>query len=111
MKIKPKCVNCKRPVGSIFSTKVDDDGRHLIAICGDRTAPCLFNININLGLVENIRDNLNSDEDSLSQNKREIIIDKNDMLFGYITEEEDLPITLQVNKWRHQIMLISRIFT
>jgi hypothetical protein len=88
MKIKPKCVNCKRPVGSIFSTKVDDDGRHLIAICGDRTAPCPFNININLGLVENIRDNLNSDEDALSQNKREIIIDKNDMLFGYITEEE-----------------------
>lgn len=88
MKIKPKCVNCKRPVGSIFSTKVDDDGRHLIAICGDRKAPCPFNININLGLVENIRDNLNSDEDALSQNKREIIIDKNDMLFGYITEEE-----------------------
>lgn len=88
MKIKPKCVNCKRPVGSMFSTKVDDDGRHLIAICGDRKAPCPFNININLGLVENIRDNLNSDEDALSQNKREIIIDKNDMLFGYITEEE-----------------------
>ena len=88
MKIKPKCVNCKRPVGSIFSTKVDDDGRHLIAICGDRKAPCPFNININLGLVENIRDNLNSDEDALSQNKREIIIYKNDMLFGYITEEE-----------------------
>ena len=87
-KIKPKCINCKRPVGSIFSTKVDGDGRHAIAICGDRKTPCPFNININLGLVENIRDNLESDENSLNEYKREVIVDKNDLLFGYINAEE-----------------------
>jgi hypothetical protein len=88
MKIKPKCVNCKRPVGSIFSTKVEDDGRHLIGLCGDRQNPCPFNININLGIVENIEDNLYNDENNLNDYKKDVIIDKNDLLFGYITPEE-----------------------
>jgi hypothetical protein len=88
MKIKPKCINCRRPVGSIFSTKVDEDGRHLIAICGDRKEPCPFNININLGLVENMRENLYNEENTLNEFKRDVIIDKNDLLFGYITAEE-----------------------
>jgi hypothetical protein len=88
MKIKAKCINCKRPVGSVFSIKVEKDGRHLIALCGDRKDPCPFHIDINLGLVENIRENLNSDEKTLNEYKRDIIFDKNDMLFGYITEEE-----------------------
>jgi len=88
LKIKAKCINCKRTVGSIFSIKAEKDGRHLIALCGDRKAPCPFHIDINLGFVENIRENLNSDEKTLNEYKRDIIFDKNDMLFGYITEEE-----------------------
>ena len=88
LKRKPKCINCKRPVGSIFSTKVEKDGRHLIALCGDRKNSCPFNININLGIVENLKDSLVSDDKLLNLNKRDIIIDKNDLLFGYITPGE-----------------------
>jgi hypothetical protein len=88
LKRKPKCINCKRPVGSIFSTKVEKDGRHLIALCGDRKSPCQFNININLGIVENIRDSLQNDEEILNKHKRDIIVDKNDLLFGYISPEQ-----------------------
>jgi len=88
MKIKPKCINCRRPVGSIFSTKKQDDGRHLIALCGDRKQPCPFNININLGLVQNIQENLRNDESELNEYKHKVIIDKNDLLFGYITPEQ-----------------------
>jgi hypothetical protein len=88
IKIKPKCINCKRPFGSIFSNKVEEDGRHLIGICGNRSDPCPLNLNINLGLVENIHDNLRNDELSLNEYKKEVIVDKNDLLFGYITEEE-----------------------
>jgi hypothetical protein len=88
MKVKPKCINCRRPVGSIFSTKKQDDGRHLIALCGDRKHPCPFNININLGLVQNIQENLRNDESELNEYKHKVIIDKNDLLFGYITPEQ-----------------------
>ena len=31
-KIKRKCINCKRPVGSKFSTRSDKYERHLIAL-------------------------------------------------------------------------------
>jgi hypothetical protein len=50
-KLKPKCINCKRPVGSIFSSvyNPDENGRKLMAVCGDRANPCPLNITINLG--------------------------------------------------------------
>lgn len=88
LKRKPKCINCKRPVGTIFSNKVEKDGRHLIALCGDRKNPCPFNININLGIVENLKDSLENDEKILNENKRDIIVDKNDLLFGYIAADK-----------------------
>ena len=46
---KPKCINCKRPVGTIFSIKYNTEVefRELKAICGSRTDPCNLNININ----------------------------------------------------------------
>jgi hypothetical protein len=46
-KIKHKCINCKRPVGSIFSTKIANGERQYIALCGDRKAPCPLDIKIN----------------------------------------------------------------
>ena len=84
-KLKKKCVNCNRPVGSTFSTRSDKYEKHLIALCGDRTNPCPLNIDINTGITFDLNDMLNEDEISLSKFKKEIIIDKNDLLFGYIT--------------------------
>ena len=57
----------------------------MIALCGDRTNPCPLNIDINTGITFDLNDMLNEDEISLSKFKKEIIIDKNDLLFGYIT--------------------------
>jgi hypothetical protein len=50
-KLKPQCINCKRPVGTIFSIKrssnENEDFRELRALCGSLTEPCNLNININ----------------------------------------------------------------
>jgi hypothetical protein len=107
MKIKPKCINCRRPVGSIFSTKNQEDGRHLIALCGDRKQPCPFNININLGLVQNIQENLHNDENTLDEYKRDVIIDKNDLLFGYITAEEAVG---KFDKLKEQVAEFTKVY-
>jgi hypothetical protein len=107
MKIKPKCINCRRPVGSIFSTKNQEDGRHLIALCGDRKQPCPFNININLGLVQNIQENLHNDENTLNEYKRDVIIDKNDLLFGYITAEEAV---VKFDKLKEQVTEFTKVY-
>jgi hypothetical protein len=87
-KLKKKCVNCNRPVGSTFSTRLDKYEKHLIALCSDRTNPCPLNIDINTGITFDMNDMLNEDEIALSKFKKEIIIDKNDLLFGYITSDE-----------------------
>ena len=83
-KIRQKCINCKRPVGSTFSTRLDKYERHLIAICGDENKPCPLNIDINVGIMFELNDMLNDDEISMLRYKKDIIIDKNDLLFGYI---------------------------
>jgi len=87
-KLKPKCINCKRPVGSLFYTSIDKGERTLVAKCGDKTKPCPLNIVIKLGYIMNLRDELSVDEKSVSDIKKDIIIDKNDLLFGYITSKE-----------------------
>ena len=87
-KLKPKCVNCKRPVGSLFLTSSQKGERSLIAKCGDKINPCPLNIVINLGYIINLDKELVNDEKSISDVKREIIFDKNDLLFGYITSKE-----------------------
>jgi len=46
--VKPKCINCKRPVGTIFSTKDE----RCIAVCGDSVQPCKLNIELYKGTWE-----------------------------------------------------------
>uniref|UniRef100_A0A6C0BB22 Uncharacterized protein n=1 Tax=viral metagenome TaxID=1070528 RepID=A0A6C0BB22_9ZZZZ len=90
LKLKQKCINCKRPVGTIFSTKKvsAEFDRHLIAICGDRTDPCPLNIDLNVGFMINILDSIHTDEKDIENYKKDIINKKNDLLFGYISSEE-----------------------
>lgn len=88
-KIVPKCVNCERRVGSIFESKVNDDfERVLKAMCGDRKDPCPFDIEINLGITYDLRDLMNENEEETKNFKHQIILDKNDFLFGYIDSEQ-----------------------
>ena len=89
--LKPKCINCKRPVGTIFSIKhsenSNDDFRELKAICGSLTEPCTLNININAGVTFNIMEHIKELEKDIENYKNEIIEYKNKLLFGYINTE------------------------
>jgi len=90
-KLKPKCINCKRPVGTIFSRKFTQDEysgfKTLSAICGDRANPCKLNINLKLESVETLEDNIKYLDKLIEEDKNEIIQKKNELLFGYITSE------------------------
>ena len=88
VKLKPKCVNCKRPVGSLFYVEVDKHERIAIAKCGDKTNPCPLNIVINLGMVLDLENEMINDEKTIATTKKNIIIDKNDLLFGYINSQQ-----------------------
>jgi hypothetical protein len=86
--LRPKCINCGRPVGSIFTCKENEDfERILSAICGDRENPCPFNIKINLAETNDLRGLIKEEEEKLMEYKKGIILDKNDFLFGYISSE------------------------
>jgi hypothetical protein len=86
-KLKPKCINCNRPVGTIFDIRFQKEVESRIAkaMCGDRTNPCALNIELNLGMVMNIEDELHDGETKIRDIRREIIKDKNDLLFGYVS--------------------------
>ena len=90
-KLKPKCINCKRPVGTFFSRKLTDDKnggfKTLLAICGDRVSPCKLNINIKLDIVKSLENNIKEFDYNIKEYKKKIIQKKNELLFGYITPE------------------------
>jgi hypothetical protein len=86
--LRPKCINCGRPVGSVFTCKENDEfERILSAVCGDKENPCPFNIKINLAETNDLRELIKEEEESLMEYKKSIILDKNDFLFGYISSE------------------------
>jgi len=96
LKLKPKCINCKRPGGSIFLTsfiketdKVDSH-RQYSATCGIIADPCNLNIKIEVGNVELLSNLLNQIQKEIKELKDTVIDDKNKLLFGYIDTEQAL---------------------
>jgi len=87
LKIKPSCINCKRPVGTIFSKK---NGRHK-AICGDVTKPCKLDIEIFVG-DSNMRLSylLELFQEDSEELKDKIIRQKLNALFNYTSEEQSI---------------------
>ena len=94
LKLKPKCINCKRPGGTIFKIlfKEDDDNtdsyREYNASCGIIANPCDLKIKIQCGTTELFTDILQKMENDIKNIKNEIIDDKNKLLFGFIETEE-----------------------
>lgn len=86
--IKPKCVNCKRPVGSIFMT----NNRTYSAKCGDQKAPCNLNIKIYAGVYENLMDFIEKFQTYVDDAKDDIIKQKLDTLFNYINESKSVEL-------------------
>lgn len=81
--LKLKCVNCKRAVGTRFTTT----NRHLRAVCGDESNPCKLNIDIQLGTSELFSSLELSLSHDLNIAKMRIIETKLMLLFDLITEE------------------------
>ena len=96
MKLKPKCINCKRPGGSIFKVLFSPEDsnsesyREYNARCGIISNPCNLKIKIRCGKTELITDILKNMEDEIKELKNTIIDDKNKLLFGYLTTEDAL---------------------
>lgn len=82
---KPKCVNCKRRVGTKFSNKynAEDDSRTFLAICGDTENPCRLNIELKLTAVYILNDIIRNEKQKMNENQNQIIAMKNNLLFGY----------------------------
>ena len=101
-KLVPKCINCKKPGGTIFSIKYnkDEDSRELKAVCGVAANPCNLNIFINLGKYYLFPDILKELEVDIAHLKQSVIQDKNKILFGYIPTERALA---NFTYWKEQI--------
>ena len=80
--VKPKCVNCHRPVGTIFAT----DANGYTAICGDKNSPCKLNIKLLRGNFEPHEAILTEFKSSIDDVKERIIKLKMFTLFNYISE-------------------------
>jgi hypothetical protein len=98
LKLKPKCVNCKRPSkkGTIFSVVYNPETektaayRKFSASCGDLADPCNLDIEIHLGDTEPLDILMINIRDEIKLYKNKIIDDKNKLLFGLITTEKAL---------------------
>jgi len=89
-----KCVNCNRNVKTIFLTTYNEENksRVLSAKCGDAENPCNLNIEIVLNPVELLDNIANREKENLSAYQLQIIKTKNDLLFGYITQDDAIQI-------------------
>jgi hypothetical protein len=106
--IKPKCIKCKRPVGTIFANK----DRYYTAICGDSVSPCNLNMKIhNGGELNPIYSMLDVFKESIDQVKESIIIRKLDTLFNYVSEEESVRLfKKEIELYNEQSELYKPIF-
>jgi hypothetical protein len=82
--IKPKCVNCRRPVGTIFELK---DERY-VAICGDqnRATKCNLHIELYRGGFTNEEYLVYLFKEQVDTLKESIVKQKLDVLFSYKSE-------------------------
>jgi len=89
LSVKPQCINCKRPVGTIFSRTESDK---YTAICGDTGNPCNLNIKIYNGKTINLPYILKIYQEEIEDIKDTIIRQKLDTLFSYVTEEKSVTL-------------------
>lgn len=85
--IRPPCVKCKRPVGTVFSKT---NGRYS-AKCGDVQSPCKLDVQIFVGDSNMSLDYiLNIFHEDNEEIKNTIIEQKLDTLFNYTSEEDSV---------------------
>jgi len=83
--VKGNCVVCKRNVGSIFKKK----NNYYIALCGDvGRNPCRLNIRIFNGETYDFFDDMHYFKEYTERGMEEIIKQKMDVLFNYLTDKK-----------------------
>jgi len=84
-----KCIQCKRPGGTIFSVL----NKKYVARCNSTVAPlCKLNIQIFNGNYKNIEELVYLFKSNIDILKDEMIIQKMDTLFNYISESETVKV-------------------
>ena len=83
--LQPKCINCKKPGGTIFK----NTNERLKAVCGS-AEPCNLNIELFKSKFTNSREEFRFYTSDLERIKTYIIMTKLDFLFGYKSEEETI---------------------
>jgi hypothetical protein len=92
LEIKPKCVNCKRPVGTNFSDgKIDSK---YTMTCGDPNPATRCNLDITIfnGEFSTLEYAVNLFKEEIDDLKDAIIHQKLDTLFNYVSEEESVKL-------------------
>jgi hypothetical protein len=84
--IRPPCVNCKQPNGTIFNLKSTENVRIYSAICGNTKNPCNLNIQLSSGQYMNVWTSIETTKHFLTEYKEKIIKHKLDVLFNYLGE-------------------------
>lgn len=82
--IKPKCINCKRDVGTVF----EKNDKHYTAICGDSANPCNLKIDLYGGYYTTLLDTIYVFKELQDQLKDTIIMQKLDTLMNYVDENQ-----------------------
>ena len=92
---KPKCINCKKEVGTIFT----NNNKKLVAKCGafkssfqNNFTPCNLNIEIEKGNIEILSNIINEFSDEKELDKDDIIKTKLNYFFNFESEENTIKI-------------------
>jgi hypothetical protein len=90
-KSKPLCIRCKQEGGTIFKANFNDDDLHreLTARCGNVEDPCDLYLFINCGSYTLLDQSIRIFEKDIENVKRQIVILKNKILFGYKGDATD----------------------
>ena len=83
LSVKPQCIHCKRPVGTIFSNRTDN--KYTI-LCGDTVNPCKLNVQIFNGSNKLLSYMLEIFKEDLDGIKERIIRNKLNTIFNYNSE-------------------------
>jgi len=101
--VKPKCIHCARPVGTIFTFT---DNRYK-AICGDALNPCPLNIELYRGDFSSLNDLIYTFKEDIETIKEKIICLKLDTLFDYTSGDKS---TAQFKEELENYNIDNRIF-
>lgn len=88
LSVKPKCIKCKRPVGTIFSKNEE----RYEAVCGDINNPCSLDIQIFPGSLTQFQVLFDIFKEDIDTVKDNIIKQKLDTLFNYTSEEQSVSL-------------------